>query len=94
MAISPGDYWNPYTETLPREQIDRLQVKNFRQLAVYAKAHCAFYRHLYRDVDVQGIRSLADIRALPLVEKENLRQARKTRTRFLSVKCWAWISTM
>ena len=73
MAASPVDYWNPYTETLPREKIDRLQVNNFRRMAAYAKEHCAFYRDLYQDIDISDIRSLADIRMLPLVEKGNFR---------------------
>ena len=87
MKNSTADYWNVYTETLPREKIDLLMVKNFRRLAVYAKQRCPLYTKTYKDIDPQDIRSLADIRRLPLVEKEDLRAAQENKAPFPFGEC-------
>lgn len=75
MNATESVYWNVYAETLPRESIRRLQLKNFKRMLTYARSHSAFYRRLYRDIEPDSIRTFADIRALPLVEKNDLRAA-------------------
>lgn len=82
MQAHHGDYWNVYTETLPREKIQRLQVKKFRSILHYAKEHSVFYRKLYRDIDPDSIKTLEDIRRLPLVEKSDLRAAQEGKEPF------------
>lgn len=83
MAPPSRDYWNCYAETLPREKIQKLQIQNFRRLLSYAREHSVFYRKLYRDIDPASINTLEDIRALPLVEKEDLRRAQDNKEPFL-----------
>lgn len=83
MAPPSGDYWNCYAETLPREKIQKLQIQNFRRLLSYAREHSVFYRKLYRDIDPASINTMEDIRALPLVEKEDLRRAQDNKEPFL-----------
>jgi phenylacetate-CoA ligase len=68
-------YWNPHLETLPREKIRAIQLERFRQMLAYAKDHSAFYRERYSQIDSDDIKTPADIRGLPLVDKEDLRKA-------------------
>ena len=76
-------YWNPFIETLPREHLQQIQIKNFRHILSYAKSHCAFYSRLYSQIEPEDIRTLEDIRALPLVNKEDLRTAQDGKEPFL-----------
>ncbi len=70
-------YWNPFTETLPREILRDLEVKNLRELLRYAKEHSAFYQTRYKDINPEDIRSRDDVLNLPLIDKEDLRTAQE-----------------
>ncbi|MGE5258873.1 MAG: phenylacetate--CoA ligase family protein, partial [Hyphomicrobiales bacterium] len=83
MKPSQQVYWNPFIETLPREQLEQIQVRNFRRILSYAKSHCEFYRRLYRQIEPEDIRTRDDIRSLPLVNKEDLRAAQDGKEPFL-----------
>jgi len=71
------EYWNPYLETLPKEKLEEIELKNFRRYLTYAKEHAPFYRNRYRDIDPGDIRTKDDIRRLPLIDKEDLRSAQE-----------------
>ena len=75
--MAPGDrkYWNPYLETLSRDEITAIQLKRFRDLLGYAKINSVFYRDRYRDIDPADIKTMEDIRKLPLIDKKDLREA-------------------
>ena len=83
MEVRNADFWNPFTEMLPRDQIKQLQIKNFRRILTYAKANCAFYKKLYQGIEPHLLQKMDDIRRLPLVEKEALRKAQEGREPFL-----------
>jgi phenylacetate-CoA ligase len=70
-------YWNPYLETLPRETLLELELRNLRKLLQYAKEHSAFYRKRYKDVVPEDIKTKEDLRRLPLLDKEDLRAAQE-----------------
>ncbi len=70
-------YWNPFTETLSREKLLELEVKNLRKLLHYAKKHSQFYREKYQEINPEEIRSKDDLRNLPLIDKEDLRGAQQ-----------------
>lgn len=70
-------YWNPVLETLPRERLWELELKNFRKLLSYAKDHSALYREKLKGVDPKEIRTREDLRQLPLTDKEDLRRAQE-----------------
>jgi phenylacetate-CoA ligase len=76
-------YWNPFIETLPREHLQQIQLKNFRRMVCHAKTHSAFYRRLYDRIDPEAIQTMEDVRALPLVCKEDLRAAQDGKAPFL-----------
>ena len=82
MANLESEYWNPFIETLPREKLQEIQLKNFRKILGYAKEHCAFYGGKHRDIVPEDIRSFEDIRALPLIDKEDLRKAQDDKEPF------------
>ena len=68
-------YWNPVLETLPPEQLERLQLKKFRRIFKWAYDRSSFHRSLYDQAGItpDDIRSLDDIRQVPKVEKHMMR---------------------
>ncbi|MBA3011965.1 MAG: phenylacetate--CoA ligase family protein [Proteobacteria bacterium] len=69
-------YWNPLLETLPLEKLKQFQLKKFQRIFTWAYDHSKFHRHLYDDARIcpSDIRSLADIRHVPKVEKSMMRE--------------------
>jgi len=70
-------YWNPILETLPREKLERLQLKKFHNIFKWAYEHSKFYGELYSDagIEIGDIRTFDDIRKVPKVEKSMMRVA-------------------
>ncbi|MBM4329082.1 MAG: phenylacetate--CoA ligase [Deltaproteobacteria bacterium] len=68
-------YWNPFLETLPRERLERLQLRKFRRIVRWAYEHSRFHRALYEKAGVEPdeIKSLEQVRLVPKVEKSMLR---------------------
>jgi phenylacetate-CoA ligase len=64
-------YWNPYLETLPRERIEKLQLKKFRRIVRWAYDRSRFHRSLYDAAGIKpdDIRTFEDVRRVPKVEK-------------------------
>lgn len=71
------EYWNPWLETLPREKLEEIELKNFRTYLKYAKEHSPFYRNRYKEINPEDIKTKDDIRRLPLIDKEDLRTAQE-----------------
>ncbi|MFH1117711.1 MAG: AMP-binding protein [Pseudomonadota bacterium] len=82
MANGRTRYWNPYLETLPREKLVGIQLKRFRDIFAYAKTHAALYQHKHRDIDPDDIRTLDDVKKLPLIDKDDLRMAQDDKEPF------------
>jgi phenylacetate-CoA ligase len=68
-------YWNPYLETLPREKLIAIQLKRFRGILSYAKDNSPLYSRRFQGIEPEDIKTLDDIRKLPLIDKEDLRSA-------------------
>ena len=66
------EYWNPVLETLPREKLEKLQLKKFQDIFAWAYEHSKFYHKLYNDAGMEpgDIKSFEDIRKVPMIEKE------------------------
>uniref|UniRef100_I2Q1I2 Phenylacetate-coenzyme A ligase n=1 Tax=Desulfovibrio sp. U5L TaxID=596152 RepID=I2Q1I2_9BACT len=62
-------------ETLPREDLEALQLKRLKTLCERVYANVAFYRRAFDEAGVKpaDIKSLADVRYLPFTEKQDLR---------------------
>ncbi len=70
-------YWNPLIETMPVERLRELQLKKFKRIVHWAYNNSPFYRRIYRDAGLEpgDIKNLEDIRQVPKVEKDMLREA-------------------
>lgn len=75
MGNRRGNFWNPYVETLSRDEILRVQLKNLRRLISYVKLNSDFYRENYRDIEPEDIVTMDDVRKLPLIDKDDLRKS-------------------
>lgn len=60
-------FWNPYTQTLPRGDLDRLHLEKLRTLVAYAYAWSPMYRRLLERAKVRPaqIRTLDDFEKPP-----------------------------
>ncbi len=70
-------YWNKEMETLPRERLEELQLKRFRERMQYLYDRSPMFRRKYDESRVRpsDIRTLDDIRHIPFVVKEELRES-------------------
>jgi phenylacetate-CoA ligase len=72
-------YWNPITETLPRDKLMELQFRKFQKIVGWAYEHSKFHRQLYQDAGLEpgDIQTWDDIRRVPKVEKSMMRQIQR-----------------
>lgn len=72
-----SEYWNPLLETLSRDRLRDLQVRKFREVAEHVYEGSPFYREKLDEagIDPGEIRTMADVRAVPLTTKDELRHA-------------------
>ncbi|MDD7939106.1 hypothetical protein PHK61_11840 [Actinomycetospora lutea] len=63
-------FWNPKTETLPREQLRELQLAKLRRQVAWARSRSPHYRRTLRDVDPDRLRTWADLDRLPFLTRE------------------------
>ena len=63
-------YWNPKIETLERRQLDALQLAKLRRQVAWAQARSPWYRRTLDGFDVSDLRSLDDLRRLPMLTRE------------------------
>jgi phenylacetate-CoA ligase len=68
-------FWNPVLETLATDTIRKLQLRKFQRIFDWAWQHSKFHRAIYDAAGIapQDIRSFADIRRVPRVEKAMMR---------------------
>ena len=68
-------YWNPYQETLPPEELEKLQLKKFKRIVKWAYDNSKFHKALYDDAGLrpEDIRSMEDVNRVPKVEKSMMR---------------------
>ena len=66
--------WNPEMETMPVEDIKKLQLKKLKETVAHA-ANVPFYRDEFakRKITPESIKSLDDLARLPFTTKEEMR---------------------
>lgn len=69
-----NEYWNAYTETLPREQLDSIEFKYFKNILSYAKSRSGLYKEKLEGIEVGDIKTVDDIKKIPFTYKEELRK--------------------
>lgn len=70
MSTSP--FWNPKTETLPREQLRALQLAKLRRVAEWANARSPFYQRSFAAAGFspEQLKSWDDIERIPFLTRE------------------------
>ncbi|MGD0232111.1 MAG: AMP-binding protein [Syntrophorhabdales bacterium] len=68
------EYWNKYTETLPREKLDKAEFASFKTLFAYAKTHSKLYAEKLKGIEPGDIKTFDDIKKVPFTYKEELRK--------------------
>ena len=68
-------YWNPHLETLPRESLEKLQLKKFKRIVKWAYDNSKFHKALYDGAGLkpEDVRSMEDVNRVPKVEKSMMR---------------------
>lgn len=80
MSFTDSRYWNPLLETLPRAELERLQLLKFKRAIAHACASSPFYRRKLGGAKIKpdDIQTLGDIRKVPRTDKDELREAQQT----------------
>jgi phenylacetate-CoA ligase len=67
--------WNPFLETLPLTQLRELQLRYFKKIFRHAYDNSPFYEKMYKEAGLNpdSIRTLDDVRMIPPVTREKLR---------------------
>ena len=70
-------YYQPELETMPREELDALQLVRLQKLVAYVYERIPFYRESFDEAGVkpEDIKSLDDLRKFPFTVKQDLRDA-------------------
>ena len=74
-TIKPdGEYWQPEIETMPREQLEALQIKKLKA-SINIALQSPFYKKRLGDAGItaDSINSLEDLRKIPFTTKQDLR---------------------
>ena len=74
MAESP--YWNPRHETMPREELEALQLRKLQRLVEWTEAQVPYQSKRLHDAGVtaDSIKSLDDLRRIPFMTREEWMQ--------------------
>ena len=85
MLMKESKYWNPFLETLPREELLKIEIKKFRKVMALAIKESPMYREKFKEAGVspEDIKSLDDIRGVPFTDKEELLKAQESGEPFL-----------
>ena len=67
--------WNPQYETMPRKELEKLQLERLKAQAARVYEKVPFYRQAFqeRGITPDSIRSLADLSRLPFTVKQDFR---------------------
>ena len=68
------DYWNNYTETLPREELNKIELSYFKNMFAYAKSHAPLYTEKLKGIEAADLKTFEDIKKIPFTYKEELRK--------------------
>ncbi|BBF42695.1 phenylacetate-coenzyme A ligase [Lachnospiraceae bacterium KM106-2] len=69
-------YWNKEIETMPREQLEELQLEELQEITAFAYENSPYYKRAFDQAGVkpEDIQSLEDIRKFPFVNKKTERE--------------------
>jgi phenylacetate-CoA ligase len=69
-------YWNPRHETMPREELDALQLRKLQRLVEWTEAQVPYYSKKLHDAGVgaDSIKSLTDLHRIPFTTRDEWMQ--------------------
>ena len=75
--MNESPYWNPRHETMPREDLEALQVRKLRNLVTWAQARVPWQAKRLKSAGVtpDSITSLQDLRRIPMMTRDEWMQA-------------------
>ena len=70
--MNDSPYWNPRHETMPRDELQALQVRKLRNVLEWTDAQVPWQAKRLRDAGVtpDAIKSLGDLRRVPFLTRE------------------------
>jgi phenylacetate-CoA ligase len=70
-------FYNQKMETLPREELEQLQIERLQSTLNRVYRNVAFYKNLFdsQKIDISRIQSVSDLRRLPFTTKEDLNKS-------------------
>lgn len=71
--LNRKNMFNPDKETLPREEIEKIQLQGLRKTLRYLKNSFSKLKEKYKDIEPEDIKDLKDLKDLPFTTKEDLR---------------------
>ncbi len=81
--------WRPDLETLPREELEKRQLKLFRKRMRYVIEKSPFYRRKFEEADVtpRDIKTMEDVRGVPFTTKAELLKSQEEHPIFGDFPC-------
>jgi len=78
------DLWNPILETMPLEDLKKLQLHKFKRIFTYAYNNSPFYARKFQKAGIkpEDIQTHEDIQKVPFTVKEEMRQAQEGKEPF------------
>src|SRR5512135_1499780 len=70
-------FWNPYLETLGRRQLAEIELRYFHDILTFARENSNLYRDRLKDIDPTSIKTLDDVKKIPLTDKNDLRNCQE-----------------
>lgn len=72
VSVPETEYWNPRVETMPREELEALQLIKLRRQCAWAAARSPHYRRAFADAgfDPEQLTSLDDLRRIPFLTRD------------------------
>jgi phenylacetate-CoA ligase len=73
--MANSKYWNEKIETMPRAELEKLQLRKLREQLKHCYEDSAFYRKKFKDAGLkpEDIKTLEDIQKIPFTVKNDLR---------------------
>lgn len=73
--MSQRKYWDEKLETLPRAELEALQLESLKEIVAFAYGHSPYYRRAFDEAGVRpsDIKALSDLSRFPFVDKKTER---------------------
>lgn len=84
-----GTMWKPELETLPRQELEALQLDLFRKEMKYVIEKSPFYRRKFAGINPEDIKKMDDVRKVPFTTKMELLKSQEEHPIFGDFPCIA-----